>query len=76
MLFGLGGLILLFVPFVDRNTSAGTGFTVAGLVITTYVVGMTAWGYRSFLPILIAIATLLVIFLFGYPQRRSRKKGE
>jgi len=76
LLFGLGGLILLLVPFIDRNEGASRGFTIAGLVTAAYVVGMTAWGYRSFLPILIAIATLLVIVLFGYPQRRSRKKGE
>lgn len=76
LLFGLGGLILFFVPFVDRNTAQSRSFTIAGLVIALYVVGMTAWGYRSFLPILIAMVTWLVIFLFGYPLRRSRKKEE
>ena len=76
LLFGLGGFLLFFVPFVDRNAAQGRGFTIAGLAIAVYVVGMTAWGYRSFLPILIVLVTLLVIFLFGYPQRRSRKKEE
>ncbi len=76
LLFGLGGLILFFVPFFDRKAAGGTGFCIAGLIITAYVVGMTAWGYRSFLPILILLFTALVIFLFRYPLRKLRKKGE
>jgi cytochrome b6 len=76
LLFGLGGLVLLFIPFIDRKATGGKGFAIAGVTTTAFVVGMTAWGYRSFLPLLIMLATFLVIVLFGYPLRKSRKKEE
>lgn len=66
--FGLGGLILLLVPLFDpadgsaRRSRLFTGF---GVVTLVYVVGMTAWGYRSWLPVAIVAATALLIGAIG-----------
>jgi len=50
--FGLAALLLVLVPFLDRKPSAraGSGFTLIGVLALVYVVGMTARGYRSWVP--------------------------
>ena len=73
LLFGLGGLALVLVPFLDRGVNRNgrsPGFTVAGVLVLAYIVGMTAWGYRSFVPVLVVLATALLIVLFGWATRR------
>ena len=75
VLFGLGGLFLLLVPFLDRNV-ARTGrsplWTVAGVVVLIYIVGMTSWGYHSLLPVLIVLGTAALIGVIGLATRVPR----
>ena len=74
--FGLAGLVLVFVPFLDRGLARNGKsplFTVAGVIGVVYIVGMTAWGYRSTIPILIVAATILLTAVFGWITRPPRK---
>ena len=76
LLFGLLGVVILLVPFLDRSGSGEERsplFTVLGLVFLIYVTLLTAWGYRSWLPILITLAVWLLIRLHG--TRSERKSG-
>ncbi|MEE8412574.1 MAG: cytochrome bc complex cytochrome b subunit [Acidobacteriota bacterium] len=70
--FGLAGMVLVFVPFLDRGL-ARTGksplFTVAGVIAVAYMVGMTAWGYRSVIPILIVGGAIALTAAFGWITR-------
>jgi cytochrome b6 len=79
LLFGLAGALLVLVPFLDRGTAkAGhsPGFTWIGIVGLAYVVGMTAWGYRSLVPVYVVLATGGVlagfVFVAGRAERRER----
>jgi quinol-cytochrome oxidoreductase complex cytochrome b subunit len=76
LLFGLGGLCLVLVPFLDRGLlrrGRSPGFTIAGVVALAYVVGMTAWGYASWVPVWAALgfAVLVAILTLG-----TRRRGE
>jgi cytochrome b6 len=72
LLFGLGGLLLVLVPFLDRNVSE-TGrspmFTLIGVVVLIFIVGMTAWGYRSLTPIWIVVGTGALMLLLSLGTR-------
>jgi cytochrome b6 len=72
LLFGLGGLLLVMVPFLDRNVSK-TGrspfFTLIGIVALIFIVGMTAWGYRSLTPIWIVLGTFALMLLLSFGTR-------
>jgi cytochrome b6 len=72
MLFGLGGLLMVLVPFLDRNVSK-TGrspiFTLIGVVVLLFIVGMTAWGYRSLTPIWIVVGTGALMLLLSLGTR-------
>ena len=76
LLFGLAGLLLVLVPFLDRKLAA-TGrsplFTTIGAVAVVYMVGMTAWGYRSLNPVWAVLLTLLLIVVLRVGTRRVRK---
>jgi len=73
LLFSLSGLLLVLVPFLDRGVSR-TGrspiFTWVGIVALVYMVGMTAWGYRSLAPVYAVLATALVVAILGLGTRR------
>ncbi|TFG93188.1 MAG: cytochrome bc complex cytochrome b subunit [Myxococcales bacterium] len=65
--FGLGGALLLLVPFLDR-ARAGRGnaaFDLLGAAVVAYMVGMTAWGYRSWTPVYAVVATVAVPAVLG-----------
>jgi quinol-cytochrome oxidoreductase complex cytochrome b subunit len=65
--FGLGGAMLLLVPFLDR-ARAGRGsiaFDLLGGAALAYMVGMTAWGYRSWAPVYAVVATIAVLAVLG-----------
>jgi cytochrome b6 len=70
--FGLAGMILVLVPFLDRGV-ARTGrsplFSVLGAIALVYMVGMTAWGYRSTVPILIVGGTIALTAAFAWITR-------
>jgi cytochrome b6 len=69
--FGVGAGLLLLVPFLDR---AGTGrasraFGAVGAAALAYMVGMTAWGYRSWTPVYAVVGTLAVLVVLGVGTR-------
>ena len=76
MLFGAGGLLLVLVPFLDRAPGGrGRGFMIGGAVVLAYVVGMTAWGYRSLVPIYAVLLVGLVTGLLGLGTRQEPAGG-
>jgi cytochrome b6 len=76
MLFGVGGLALVLVPFLDRNivrTGRSPGFTALGAVIVVYIVGMTCWGYRSLVPLWTVLALAVAS---SWISSRGRGNGQ
>jgi cytochrome b6 len=72
MLFGLGGLVLLLVPFLDRRIAtrgSSPKFTAAGALVLLYMIGMTTWGYRSLLPVFIVAGAAILLVLFALVTR-------
>jgi cytochrome b6 len=79
LLFGLGGLLLVLVPFLDRGIvrdGRSPGFTLLGALGLAYVVGMTAWGYASLLPVWIVLALGGVLAGFVLAARRREEGGQ
>ncbi len=79
LLFALGGLLLVLVPFLDRGverTGRSPIFTWVGVAALVYMVGMTAWGYRSLVPIYAVLATALVVGLLGLGTRRAARRDQ
>jgi cytochrome b6 len=75
LLFGCGGLLMVLVPFLDRGVDRGGRsplFTAIGAVAVCYMVGMTAWGYRSFLPVLIMVGAFVLGLVLELATRRAR----
>ena len=77
LFFSFAGLLLMLVPFLDRRVSR-TGdspmFTWIGVLAVVYIVGMTAWGYRSLVPVYIVLLTGVVTAVLGYGTRRAPKE--
>ena len=77
LLFGLGGLVMVLVPFLDRNGGRVKHLpAIVGVAGLTYIVGMTAWGYHSPVPVFVVLGTALLILLIGLvtgPPRRGRE---
>jgi quinol-cytochrome oxidoreductase complex cytochrome b subunit len=79
LLFGLGGLVLLLVPFLDRGIDRrgrSPAFTAAGWVALIYMVALTAWGYRSWVPVWAVLATLALIGVFAFVVRHEGGEEE
>ncbi len=79
LLFGLLGAAILLVPFLDRKVGVSgrsSAFTLLGVILLVYVTGLTAWGYRSWLPILITLSIGLVIYLHGRRTAKEGRRGE
>ena len=79
--FGVLGLLLLLVPFLDRESEREhPAWTAVGVVMAIYVVGMTAWGYRSWVPVLIVLGTAALIWVLGvgtrHPPAEPPRTGE
>lgn len=75
ILFGLAGLLLLLVPFLDRRASRdgkSPVWTAAGALGLIFIVGLTCWGYSSLVPLYIVLLTLLLLAVFGYIIRGPR----
>ena len=63
LLFGLLGALLVAVPFLDRGAGRGSpAFTAIGIAGLGFVVGMTAWGYASLVPLYVVGGTCLLMF--------------
>jgi cytochrome b6 len=45
--FGLAGLLLLLVPFLDRGTGRARAITLGGLFLIGYMLALTALGYLA-----------------------------
>jgi cytochrome b6 len=72
LLFSLGGLLMVLVPFLDRKvnlTGRSPVFTIVGVLALIYIVGMTAWGYRSLAPLWIVIGTGVLLLVLGAVTR-------
>jgi len=75
--FGLGALVLVLVPFLDRGVVArgrSPAFTAMGALVLAYVVGFTAWGYRSLAPIYIVLIAAAVIGVLSLGT--ARREGD
>ena len=76
LLFGLGGLVLLLVPFLDRKVvtrGKSPVFTAVGVLVLTYIVVLTAWGYHSLVPVWIVLGTMALIAVVGYAMSRGER---
>ncbi len=74
LLFAVGGLVLVLVPFLDRGverTSRSPMFSWVGALALIYMVGMTAWGYRSLAPVWAMLASALIIVILGIGTRQG-----
>ncbi|HVS31185.1 MAG TPA: cytochrome b N-terminal domain-containing protein [Thermoanaerobaculia bacterium] len=75
LLFGLGGAVLLFVPFLDRR-GAREGksplWTIAGVLAIVFAVVMTCWGYNSLVPLYAVLASVVLLLLFAFITRGPR----
>ena len=80
--FGLAALLMILVPFLDRGVvekGRSPWFTTVGVVAIVYIVGMTAWGYKSLVPVVVVIATIVLIGLMslvtgGPPKQKEGKR--
>jgi len=75
LLFGLAGLVLLIVPFLDRGAirnGRSPLFTAAGAIAIAYVLGMTMWGYRSLVPLYILLLTVGLVFVLAAVTQQGR----
>jgi quinol-cytochrome oxidoreductase complex cytochrome b subunit len=73
--FGAVAAVLVLVPFLDRGVvrrGRSPLFTLAGCIGVVYVVGMTAWGYRSLLPVWVVVVTVALVGLFALAVREPR----
>ena len=74
LLFSLAGLLMVLVPFLDKGAST-TGkssvFSWIGLLALFYIVGMTAWGYRSLVPVYIVLGSLVLMFILSLATRHD-----
>jgi cytochrome b6 len=74
LLFGLAGLVLVLVPFLDRGVvrqGRSPAFTAAGVAALAYIVAFTAWGYRSAVPVYVVLATGAVIAILSLATQRG-----
>jgi len=67
MLFGLAGLLLMLVPFLDRGR--GRIWSIAGVLGLMFVIVMTCWGYASLVPLYIVLLTILLLAVFAWMTR-------
>ncbi|MFL6293691.1 MAG: cytochrome bc complex cytochrome b subunit [Thermoanaerobaculia bacterium] len=77
LLFGFGGLLLVLVPFLDRGLvrrGRSPAFTVAGAAALIYIVGFTAWGYASLLPVWVVLGTGVLIAILSLATQRTGRK--
>jgi quinol-cytochrome oxidoreductase complex cytochrome b subunit len=78
-LFGLAGLLLVLVPFLDRNvrrTGRSPVFTVIGWLAVAYIVGLTAWGYQSLVPLLVVLLTVVMVVVITVVTRQGPGGGQ
>ncbi|HUP49587.1 MAG TPA: cytochrome b N-terminal domain-containing protein [Thermoanaerobaculia bacterium] len=78
LLFGLGGAVLLAVPFLDRRAARegkSPGWTIAGAAAVLFVVVMTCWGYASLVPLYVVLLSVVLLLIFAFITRGPRGAG-
>ena len=76
LLFGVAGLVLVLVPFLDRGVvrnGRSPAFTAVGVLAVLYITGMTAWGYRSWVPVAVVAATVVLMVVMGLAVDADRE---
>ena len=79
LLFGLGALVLIAVPFLDRGvmrSGRSPAFTWAGVAFLVYAVGMTAWGYRSWIPVIVVVGATGLVWILNRATRAEEHAPE
>jgi len=79
VLFGLGGVVLLLVPFLDRGIAVrgkSPVVTAIGVLAVLYILGMTAWAYGNLIPIWVGLATVVLLALFSLFTYRPQGRGK
>jgi len=77
LLSGVVALLLVLVPFLDRGAAQrgrSPVFTVIGVVALVYMIGLTAYGYRSLTPIYVVLATFALVAVLGLGTRRGGER--
>jgi len=70
LLSGVAGLLVVCVPFIDAGRPArGRWLSAIGGIAVVYAVGMTAWGYGSWLPVYVVLISVLLLMLLGWVTR-------
>ncbi|HEU4521523.1 MAG TPA: cytochrome b N-terminal domain-containing protein [Thermoanaerobaculia bacterium] len=75
LLFGLGGAVLLAVPFLDRRAARegrSPGWTAAGVLALVVIIAMTCWGYASLLPLYAVLLSGVLLLIFAFITRGPR----
>jgi cytochrome b6 len=75
LLFGLGAALLVAVPFLGRSQRADRLRAGSGAVASVYVVAMTAWGYRSWVPVAVLLGAGAVLALLAWGTRQRTEEG-
>ena len=76
--FGVGALLLVLVPFLDRGVvrrGRSPGFTAVGVVALVYMVALTCWGYRSLVPLYAVLGGAGLVWLFALAIERGEPGG-
>ncbi len=76
MFFGAAGLLLLLIPFLDRGaqrTGRSKAWSIGGVAVLLWALGMTCWGYASLLPLYVVLISALLLGLLAFITRGSRK---
>jgi quinol-cytochrome oxidoreductase complex cytochrome b subunit len=77
--FGVGALLLVLVPFLDRGVmrrGRSPGFTAVGVVALTYMVVVTCWGYRSLVPLYAILGGAALVWLFALAIEHGEPGGD
>jgi len=79
LLFGAGGALLLATPLIDRRPPAEGGgrlHMTIGVLVLAWIVGMTAWGYQSLVPLFVVLITIALIYLLALATSNRKDGGE
>lgn len=78
-LFGVAGVLLVLVPFLDRGvrrTGRSPILSVLGWLGLCYVVGLTAWGYRSLVPVYVVLLTGVLVIILSLATRDDPRRNQ
>ncbi|HEX3069949.1 MAG TPA: cytochrome bc complex cytochrome b subunit [Thermoanaerobaculia bacterium] len=76
LFFSAGGLLLLLIPFLDRGaqrTGRSKAWSIGGVAVLLWALGMTCWGYASLLPLYVVLISALLLGLLAFITRGSSK---